>query len=420
MPRPKLIKTEDDDVVSDLLGTVNRHATSSQGYLQGDHAQHTWGVPIPAMAFQYLIGGSNVLPMQRFIGISGEAKSFKSTLQVEIGNWFIKDGGVHLYLDTEGKTSPTMLEAMSRAAGTGARRIYKQAANIQEWQTILTKMIEKARDAYRRPVGKRVPIFIAIDSLTGTSTEDADRNLRKEGAAAERGYPVEAAAITNFLKAFNMLGTTASVAWIQHMKQALDQTGAGYGGPLMKETGAKAAQFSCSAHIRVNKGGTVRKGSHPGAPLPDYPVEGHTLFLKTELSCVGPDKRVLPVDLLWQYVPDQDGNRVQHMWYDWDGALGNMLYSMKYSDKWKPALYEAEKTELNDLLGISEGSKASVVSCKRLDLKDVSFTEFGKAIRDNEEVAAQVSRFLRINRYPAVQEADIDFEAGDLRDKLKR
>jgi len=411
--------SEHNELVDDLISVMNKSSTSSKAYLQGDHAQHTWGVEIPWLPFQWLIGGSNVLPAQRYFGVSGEPKTFKSTMITEIGNWFIASGGIHVLIDNENKTSPTMLDAMTWHNETIASRnsrIFKVTTSVSEWQTQMTKVIEFNRSKGEQEKGSRIPVFVSVDSLAARGTESADRDLRKEGAAAERGYPIGSLQITNYFETLNLLGTTASIGFVQHSKRAMEQSG-GYGGPDLKEKGAQSAAFSSSTHIRIAKGKSLHVAKHDSAVDPSIPVEGYTLYLKTIRACTGPaDNRVLPVDLLWQYIKDEEGRKRQAMWFDWHGALGRMLIYMKYSDKWRPKLFKSEKDELNDIIHFTEPN-TNRVNCKRLDLKEVSYTEFGRAIYDNMDVYDELMKFLGISEYPDIQAADIDFSAGDLPSK---
>jgi hypothetical protein len=414
MARPKKApdsSVDVDSITKDLLSELNKLGTGSEAYLQGDHAEHTWGIKIPHLAFQWLIGGSTVLPLQRYLGISGLAKSFKSTLVTEIGNWFILNGGLHLALDNENKTSPTMYDAMTwfKPELTNPRRIFKATKSVDEWQQHTTKAVKYAKATSDRPKGQRIPVFISVDSLTGTSTEAAQEALNSEGSAAARGYPVAAAQITNYLEALSLIGTTASVGFVQHLKVDMSNP-AGYTGPNYKEKGASAATFASTVHLRVTKGSAERMAGHPFAPKPDLPVEGYTLHLQTERSCVGPDHRRLAVRLLWQYVPQEDGPDRQAMWYDWEWALGNLLVEMKYNDKMK--LYAADKERLEQAIYFTQ-PKSGVVKCEALGLDGVDLAQFGRAIMESEAIFDKVKTFLRITDFVSVQDADIDFGTED-------
>ncbi len=394
--------------VDDLIDTMNRQATGTAAYLQGDMAQHTWGVPIPPLAVKYLLGGMNVLPMQRYFGVSGEEKSFKSTLQVEIGNWFMMDNGVSIILDCEGKLSPTMVDAMTwhRPELSGGKRIVKACRSIDEWQTMITSIVTSARGSGPRKPGERVPIYIMLDGMTSRGTEEQMSNLEKEGQSAERGYPVGAAKTTFFLESLNMLGTTVAVGWAQHMKAGIEPDM--YGNIKFHEKGAKAAQFACSTHLRVSKGKTIHVAQHDGAPNKELPVQGYELYVTCALSSVGEGDHKLMVPILWQHLPQEDGTTRQAMWFDWPGALGNLLVYMKYVDK---KTYAITKKQLEDVVSFTQPA-ANKVNCKALGLEDASPTAFGRALEANDEIRAGLEKFFHVARYPGVQEADIDFEAG--------
>jgi hypothetical protein len=149
---------------------------------------------------------------------------------------------------------------------------------------------------------------------------------------------------------------------------------------------------------------------HPFAIQKGPPIEGYTLYLNTVRTCIGPDGNQLPVDILWQYVDQEDGTSKQAMWYDWYGALGNLLLNMKYNDKQK--LYEHEKEKLDKTLYFVQ-PKPKRVKCEELGLDGVTASEFGKAIETNPEVRARVAKYLNIVQYPHIQEADIDTISSD-------
>lgn len=111
-PRPKDCP-ELHDLARSLREVSKDKAASEKGYLMGDHAEHTFGIEIPFLAFQYVIGRCNVIPTQRWISISGAPKSMKSTLQVLICSWYAAAGGMAYYIDSENKASASMLDALT-------------------------------------------------------------------------------------------------------------------------------------------------------------------------------------------------------------------------------------------------------------------------------------------------------------------
>jgi hypothetical protein len=397
-----------DEVTQSLIGTLNKSGNGSDAYLQDDHKLRTNGLRIPHLAFQWLVGGVDILPMQRCIGISGIPKSFKSTLNIELGNWFLKAGGLHVAIDNEGKTSAEMLRAMTAydpevAALATKRRVFKETGSVEQWQNIVTDAVKMARKTADRPKGQRIPIYVSIDSLNGKSSESQQEKLMQEGSAEDRGYPLDAMKISRFFKGLSLLGTTMDLGYVQHLMQ--DIGAQSHNGPVMKEAGAVIASYMSSVQLRVSKGKALpTKATHFSAPQVGPPIEGYTLWITTERSCLGPDKRVLPVDILWQYVEKPDGGVDQIMWYDWDGALGSLLVNTQYAEK---GYTKYEKDRLAAALKFSQ-PKTNKINCQELGLAEASLSEFGKMIRTTPEVLTKLTKYFNIVSYPDVQEADLN------------
>jgi hypothetical protein len=302
-----------------------------------------------------------------------------------------------------------MLDAMTwkhadeRVSG-GRRRSFKPASSIDEWQAMVTENIKKARAVANLPKGSRIPLLVTVDSLSANTTEDKQANLIKEGSAQARDYPVEAMQTAQYLRAMQLTDTTMNVSFVQHLMQDISAQG-GYGGPKFREKGAAGAAFATSLGVIAKKGAEFIVAEHDGAPVKGPPVEGVTLFLEAIRGCLGPDGRKLAVDVLWQYVRNDDGTKRQVMWYDWHGALGRMLRDWKYSDKVKKFAYELE--ELDSALLFTQ-PRANRINCKELGLEEVSLYDFGKAIETNIEVRDRIQRYLGVAEFPTVQDADID------------
>jgi hypothetical protein len=283
--------------------------------------------------------------------------------------------------------------------------VFNSTQSLDDWQQKLTKSIEKAKSFSVKPKGERVPVLITVDSLNMKSAEKTQDKIRAEGFAEDRGFPIEAMKITRYLKAMDLIGTTANVGFVQHLVQDISAA-PGYNGPQMKESGAIISSFATSMHLRMHKGKSIRVANHAQAPQNGPPIEGYQIWLSCERSCIGPDKNQLCVDFLWQHVENEDGSTRQAMWYDWDAALGRMLVHRKYADK---EMFAYDKDRMNKLIPFTQ-PKTDRVNCEMLGLEGASLTEFGKAIRENAEAASNVKKLLNIIEYPDIQGAEIDFE----------
>jgi hypothetical protein len=391
-----------------IKSILNQGASREGAYQLGDHAEHTWGIPIPSLAMQWLIGGSAVFPCQRVLSVSGLPKSLKSTTIIEFLRWVVVAKGIGLYNDNEGKTSASMLDAMTwhdLDEEQQSRLLINETRSVEEWMQFATNSLKLARNFGYGPKGKRVPTFLVIDSLTGKATESEIEAMEKEGSAAGRAFPIRAAAIAKFLEGYDLSNTLLSFGYVRHMKPSID--GGMPGMPAQnRESGGQAGNFKASLSLRVTKGAGLSAASHPSMPFKDVPVEGYTLYMESNMSCLGPDHRRMAVDILWQYVPREDGTTKQLMKYDWGGALGTLLWGFKYSEKDAQRLYEYDKDRLDKALLFTQG-KSKRVNCAALGLADVSLSEFGNAIEANPEMRMAVSKFLNIQQYRDVQEVDL-------------
>lgn len=400
-----------DSFISNFLADSAANGSSLKAYLADDHARYTFGVDIP-LVLQYLFGEANKLRCQIFLGVSGLRASTKSMFVYELGNYVMNTGGVHFAIDTENKTSPSLMAALTRGHSrklqpekfSSKRRVFSTAGSIEDWQEQTTEIIDRFRELGGLPKGKRVAGMVSVDSMMARTTEEQQTKLAKEGHSEGRGYPVANAMITNYLESVSLRGTTAIFAYVQHMKEAIDSMAHG---KQYREKGPSAAEFAATLHLRLRRIKSFNVVYHPARWVDGPPCEGHTIQIDTHKSCMGPDKRRIQVDVLWQYIDEEDeeGNKVanQYMTYDWWGALGNLLISMKYGEK-KACAHDVER--LNEALLFTVSGKD--VKCKELGLDGVSVTEFGRAIEHNPEVKARVSHFLRIKPYTDFQEADIE------------
>jgi len=407
-----------DELVGDLLSNLAKTQTSTKAVLAGDLANRTWGLPIGPIAFQYVLGGVNVLPCQRYYTVSGMHKSFKSTLFREICCWYAAAGGIAFSIDTENKSSDSLTDAMTwwrQEQLSKGKIIFDDAETLEGWQEKISEAVKFAKRVGPRGKGQRIPIFVVLDSLTARASSDAQEAIAKEGHAEGRAYPITAASTANFLKGTSLLGTTLSIGIVRHLSVDISAQ-ASYGGPKMREAGATAVNFQYSAALRMARIGTIRAAGHPEAPFPDLPVEGYTIQMHCDQSCLGPViDRKIEVDVLWQYVQQEDGTVRQALFYCWNSALGKLLWSDLYNpDKTKRA-YESEQSRLRAYIDFTATPNKTVgeITCKKLGLTDASFAEFGKAINDNPEAYQGVQNYLKISRYPSLQDVEIEAAKSD-------
>lgn len=442
-----------DSALSDLLvGAQNKFGADSC-YSAEQHRESVVGIKVP-MLWAWFIGGCDVVPLQRAIGCDGRSGSFKSVLMsLEHALWFIQAGGVAIIIDTEEKTSESLVRAMMHRLPPEARRrlVYMRPKSLEQAQQMVMYYKDKATKMLELPEHERFPMYIAWDSLTGSDTEAAQEKVAKEGNAAEKGYSGAASSISKFYKSLVFDKSLLTLGHVQHAKKSMDPNA--LGDDQLISSGGDEPRFKASYHFRVLSAKDVDSAGFTGKEL--------------RMKCVkcgfGPDKRKITIRIQWQYVwvelPEferaADGSptglvagdttipaaevegwfqhnqqalsskeatllkdhlevgsgkdaskpkcqpfRFQQMWVNWDWSLGNFLMGLKYEE----GLYAKEREELDNVLHfVKSGTE---VKCEELfgDDEPRSVEAFGAAVAANAEIADKLRRFLGIVSYQDIRE----------------
>jgi hypothetical protein len=448
--KPVVETTALNDLAVSLMGDAQDRATSSNGYLLGDHAENTWGIELPHIAVQYVVGGSNILPLQRWYSAAGKPKSTKSTFQIQVCCWYAMNQGFARYIDAEEKASASMFKAMTwwqflspedpytdsvgnfcfypdtvpRDPDTRMpidmdhpdrvilitphpdpmiqqakkRLIYTPVTSIDDYQVKFSETLKWARNMVqehpeRKEKGSRVSIYTVIDSLTGKDYEGNIADVEKEGHAQERSFAGAARAnmISSFLRTVSFRGTCMAGGYVRHLATNIgDGSFASRFEDKHKESGGDLSNYQASVNLRFSKWGEFQLASHPAMPISGPPVEGYMVGIDLHFSCLGPDiKRKIQVEVMWQYVEMPDGSAQQIMRYDWPGALGRMLYEDKYSSTNKVPKFQQER--LDKTIYFVQ-AKANHVKCEAL------LTPEEQALPKEERDKAAIMHFHEFGR----------------------
>jgi len=397
-------------------------------YRTSEHKDFTYGVPIPksALAFMWMIGGINVLTLGRIIGGSGPPSSFKSALTDEIATWFLHEGGVAFTIDSEQKSSASMLEAFKSCLDdeVSARWQYEPVESLEAWQRTATDILSMLLDDEVKALkkGNRIPGMVVVDSIVARAAESQKKSIEEEGAAAERGFATQNNVVKKYLEALDLSGSSTMFFYVAHQKdEQNDSSKRGHGPTPQKELGGRSVMFYATTHIRCKAGGEVEYTDEDGLR-----VQGQKVTLTCFKSCSGPSKRTITVPVLWRYVEDDthsDGFR-QEMWFDWYWALGHLLWRFLYDDKFTVA---AERNLCKDAIPCNKAGSGSFTSPKFVqpktkvpsadgevddvrafgpEVESLGMHEFGKAIVANPELWEKLRKMLRVTQFRGVQEIE--------------
>jgi len=377
------------------------------------------GLPLPSLAARYLCQ-SNILPLSRFVHIRGMFSSGKSALLMEIMHWFTRYGGGGILIDTENKSSETMLHGMLGHNEEYIKRNFVvKAESAEQWQKKYMGFSQKIHAQADSSTGGRVfPVVIGVDSV---SAVDVDRKLEKvadEGHASS-GHPALARNLSEFCR--NALSPTLRrypmlLVVTNHLKEEINQMG--FGPPKMYAPGGSALDFYPCLIL------DMKAFSSKPLQLADG-KEGKSIWITATKNNLGAPMRTLNVNLLWysKIVPckDKRGNdsfkTQQFHYWDWHTATIRLLTGLM--DENAKKLPAGTDPKLPDLLRqtcdieYKHGTKNAdtpLVFSKALGISKqeaVSEVEAAMLLENNPLILGKLHGLLGINEYlvcdPAVR-----------------
>lgn len=447
-----------DSVFADLLADTNKKFGDNKVFSIDELNAHMCGIPCP-LAWQYVIGGSDKIPMGRVFGGDGPSKHFKSSVSMEHGVWVLKAGGVVILVDTEEKTSDTLTRSLMYDLDPEDRKrfLYVKATSMEEAEGYVTHFKKRAKE-YREKLAPadQFPMLVIWDSLTGSATEGQNEKVDKEGNAAVRQFSEQAMSLSNYYKTLSFDDAFFSLMHVQHAKKSQDQYA--LKDDMWVPNGGTEPKFKSTFHYRMEKVTDVEWNGWTGKDL--------KLFMMK--SSLGEDHRELTLRILWKHewvqVPQFDDKgkifkgegtmrpeaaaiyfeevkgalepaqcevligflgldkdklpeecpkpvteklRIQKTWFDWDYSLGHLIFTL-LGEK---GLTGDEKDELKKIFPITEGNKGFVKSKKLFgDDEPRDFHAFGKFIMETPELLDTLTRFWGITHYQSVKEYALRYD----------
>ena len=382
-----------------LLNSAMKDAVKKFGdenvYVAAEHAKHSWGLPIDNIPFEWLVGGTNIVPMQRIMGVCGPQRAGKSVLMMELGRWFTLSGGLAILCETEQKSSNTLIESLFFREPNLLEEnfIYNQALNIETWQEQLIFWTSKIKDKLDKE-DTVVPAMIWIDSLMGRDVVNEQNNLQKEGHADARGYSEAALSLSKFFRRYDVTGYPITFGFVNHLKSGIDGADVRPGGVHQDYAASLLFKVSCK-----NQSEDVKSVDYFNDDMPGYVVK--RMFVSCIKSSLGDDNRKIELPLKWRHVPGavrryvdgeevmEDGS-VQQTWFDWDEALASLILDRTTNGT------TTVRDALKDLISITKQSNLKW-SASKLGIQTEPPWIIGKAINSDPDLKAKVRSMLSIN-----------------------
>lgn len=389
-------------------------------YVAGEHEKHQFGFNVPSLALRYLIG-MTTWPLQRITQSQGPQYSCKSAFIFQLERWVLEAGGVVFHVDTENKVSSSLQAAMIPERfliDPEYSLMYQQATlqSINEWQRFVTQQLVNMKDTAKQFSGKKdakpdYMMFIAVDSMLGSGSEESSKYIQKQGEAQGRTFSDASLLIANYMRDMptKLIGWPVNVHFSHHEK---DDPSARFGGK--RHGGGSAPDFMATLDLVFSLGRKKPSDSYADSGGPAFTtvydgktmrpgVQGRWVTIGIKKNSEGPAiKRQISVPFVWRYdkieeeptnpdaVVESEGAQYKQVaWWDWDTACVDMCLN--------------HATQLKDVLKIERktGSRETVYYCEAAGVspEDAMLQhELGAVIESNEKLSRDIVAALHLNR----------------------
>ena len=379
-----------DDFVGAALEASASHFGKEHCYVAAEHQKTFTVVPIRPLCLQWMIE-SNGWPLGRLTQSGGPFGTHKSTFIFQLIRWYLEAGGMAVLIDTENKTSDTLMRSMIPAEyfdpedPRSKRFQVFRARTVNEWQRMISMQKElistKVEQLGRKP---NFPIFWAVDSMRGATSAEGLEQIKSEGEAGGRGYSDIPILISQFMSSMpdSLIGLPITMHMSHHEKPGMGQPG-------MVRAGGKAPDFYATLDIQFSRGGVTAMGKSREFDRAD--MQAKNIEMSIRKSSMGSDVgKDIAVSFCWKFV---DGQQIS--WWEWDAATAMLL--INHQREMKAAGIDINKVE-------TQNTGTKVFSEELGVKKDEAMTakDFGALVENTPEVRERIIKALQVIRQNVV------------------
>lgn len=393
----KKLALDVDDFVDAALATAEQKFGAERCYVAADHESKQIVLPIKPLSLRWLIE-SNGWPLGRLTQSGGPFGTHKSSFIFQLIKWFLDAGGFAVLIDTENKTSMSLMRSMigdeyfDKDNPKHKRLLILNAASVNEWQQAITSQYTRLKELVEK-LKKRpsFPIIWAVDSLMGSGSAENLEHVQTEGEAMGRGYQDAPILISNFMRttAGMLLSWPINLHCSNHEKPAIGGPG-GY-----TRAGGKSGEFYSSLDIVFRRGGVSAFGKSLEYSKQGGNVQRKSITLEIRKSSMGSDvDKKITVPFCWRFESNPDR---QISWWSWDSATAMLL-----------AEKESVVKDVMDVNHTPKNTVGEVFWSSKLGMKAddaVPAEEFGALVDNNVELKLQLENALHIQQHPAFNAA---------------
>jgi len=301
------------------------------------------GIPFGNFALEVCFSES-VLGLGRIICIDGMPGSCKSSIMWELARLMDKAGGASCIIDTEHKATENLGQGI-----VGYENFEKikfvSPENFEEALQIITGMV-KIIEANAKTQGKKIPLLMGLDSVTGSVSQAETDGIDKTGSAS-RGFDGVARLSAKYLKYLSSSISNLPITLVGVRHEKMVDTGYAKV-PEPKGTGEWGFHAYNTFHL-------AKVGDKDMADL-----GGRDLAVNLKKG-TDPGMKV-PVTMWWKEEILEHGESLRHIWFDWEKSAFCIL-----TDTGGGKIPLRFKNAIKDVLGPMNASAGKVV-CKPLGL----------------------------------------------------
>jgi hypothetical protein len=377
-----------DAMMEGLHESLAKELGSDRVRSQDEITRRMIGIPVPGLAFRYLIQ-QDVLPLGRILTINGLESSCKSSLMYEIMRWHMVYGGMSLLLENESKDSPDIRMGIwdhNDDFLNNKSRIV-QTLYLDDWQNGLTRGLSACQDmmTVRGGPGRSVPVVFGVDSLTSKMSEEGAKKVVKTGHTERGEGRTVALKLTEYFQWLpsQLIDWPFSVVCIQHLKKNKDPR---TGMLIRSKPGGRHVAFMETFEFEMSRGRDIQHVDDGGV----------NLTIETRKNSLGPARIKLDVIFRWWWEDDPvTGERIQKHVFDWDDASMNLLIGFAKDKKtiWKRVI---EIVDLHPKISLRK------VWSRELGIPETSPISYAEAYRmierDRPDILLELYKILGIRR----------------------
>jgi len=327
-----MTKKEKDDVVIDIRSIIQNSDNAARLTAKW-HVENIFGMYLRPIVLQWILG-ANIIPFQTVTEIAGEPGTMKTTLTYEIMKWCLEDQAWISFIDTEHKTSASMISSFLKAHLDSIR--YHNCYHTADWQNKIMGEVLQYKKAIAEVIDGtdlNVPFLLCIDSLYGSQSKQTVDKLNKEGDVSGAFAANVAKDISQFMP--SLKGTLEDswymIVFTNHLKEV------GIAGPQMpgmpkkKDTpGGFSPKFHASYRLQIRNHGDVKRYGNKI-------VTGKILSIRPIKNAHGPSNQDITVEVAWKRQFDEDTQGVrQDTRFMWQEALVDLVEKLIPHGDFKP------------------------------------------------------------------------------------